>query len=227
MVIDVLKYMTNMSNRKKGMRKGGPLRQKTLKTVRNRSMISHPPQIDSYLIVHGVRLRFTATNNFNGTITFQNLLDCIDVATSATALSNLFHVVKIRKVEVWSIAQVGTPVSCSVSFSNNSNAGQFGDSKFHTDTSMGIEPAHVMAVPQRNSPASLFQGASNTEAFILDAPAGSVIDVELTYKQKNATQVSTQNVGVALTAGEVYFRGLDGLASASSDLLPPANVNVA
>jgi hypothetical protein len=218
---------TDMSNRKKGMRKGGTLRQKTQKTVRNRSMISHPPQIGNYLITHNVRLRFLATSNFAGSITYQNLLDTVDIATSATALSNLFHIVKIRKIEVWSMAQVGTPVSCSVSFSNNSNAGQFGDSKFHTDTSMGIEPAHVVAIPLRNSLASLFQGASATEAFVLDAPAGSVIDVELTFKQRNATQVSTQNVGVALTAGEIYFRGLDGLASASSDLLPPANVNVA
>jgi len=216
---------TNMSNRKKGMRKGTALRQN--RQPRNRSMISHPPPIGDYLITHKVKLRFLATNAFNGTVTYQNLLDTICIATSATALSDLFHQVKIRKIEVWSIAQVGTPASCSVQFNNGNITGLFGDAKFHTDTSMGIEPAYVSAKPSPNSLPDLFQVSSGSTAFTIECTAGSVIDVSLILKQRNAAQITAGNVGVGLTAGTLYFRGLDGIAIATSDLLPPSNLSVA
>jgi hypothetical protein len=215
-----------MSNRKKGMRKGGPLRQKTQKP-RNRSMISHPPQINNYLMEHKTKLRFLATSAITTGISYQNLLDTIGIATSATSLSDLFHQVKIRKIEVWSIAQLGTPTSVSIQYNNGGQTGLYGDSKFHTDTSMGIEPAYVSAKPLTNSFPDLYQVSNTAIAFTLECAAGSVIDVSLTFRQRNLASVTAGNAGVGLTAGTLYFRGLDGLAASASDLLPPSNVAVA
>jgi hypothetical protein len=190
-------------------------------------MIPHPPQIANYLMEHRTKLRFLATSAFNAGLSYQNLLDTIDIATSATALSNLFHQVKIRKIEVWSIAALGTPTSVSIQYNNGGQTGMYGDAKFHTDTSMGIEPAYVSAKPLANSFPDLYQVSNADIAFTLECSAGSVIDISLTFRQRNAASVGTANVGVALTTGQLYFRGLDGLAASASDLLPPSNVAVA
>jgi len=193
--------------------------------VGSKQMISHPPQIGNYLMKHTTRLRFVCSGGFNGAITFQNLLDTILIATGSTAGSDLFQRVRIRAVEVWSIAAVGTAASCSVQF-NNATTGFIGDSKFHTDTSMGIEPAHVKASPTPLSMSALFQQSSSNTAFTLECTNGSVVDVSLTFEQVNAAQVSTANVLVAATAGTLYFRGLDGLATASTAFTPPSNLAI-
>jgi len=194
---------------------------------RSSAKIPHPPQIGNYLIDHKTRLRFVVTNAFSGAITYQMLLDTILVAMTTTTLADLFHQVRIRKIEVWSIAAIGTPASCSVQYNNGNITGLFGDAKFHTDTSMGIEPAFVSAKPSPNSLPDLFQVSSGSTAFTLACTAGSVVDVSLTFKQRNGAFIAASNVGVALTAGTLYFRGLDGIAAATSDLLPPSNLSVA
>jgi len=223
MVIDVLKYMTSMSNRKKGVRKGGSLRQKTQKPRGNRSMISHPPAISNYLLKHNVRLRFIMAAASSTAITYANLLDCILVATGATAGSDVFHRVRIRGVEMWGIAALGTSSSVSCQFVGAAS-GFFGDGKFHTDTSMGIEPAHIMARPDPNSLADLFQNSSTQIAFTVEGIAGTVIDVLLSYQQLNNINVSASNALVGATAGTLYWRGLDGVAISTTNFVPPSNL---
>jgi len=184
----------------------------------DRQVISHPPQIREYAIRHGTRLRFTMTAAASELITYQNLLDCILIGITTTTLTDIFQQVKIRAVEVWSISAVGTPATCSVQFPATA-VGLVGDARLHTDTSMGVEPAHVRAVPAKGSQASLFQVSSANTAFIVTASAGSVVDVELTFVQSSeqGTQPA-QNAGVAITVGASYWRGLDGLAKATSNM---------
>jgi hypothetical protein len=222
MVIDVLNYMTNMSNRKKGMRKGGSLRQ-NIRNRGNRSMITHPPSIDNFLLTHKTRLRFYNSANFNAAITFADLLDLIVMVTSATSASDVFHQVKVRAVEVWSLPSQGTATSCSVQFNNNV-IGQVGDTAFHTDTSMGIEPAHVLARPNKGSLSGMFQSSSVNTAFTLQAPAGSVTDVLLTFRQQNATTQVAGSAVVAGTIGQIAWRSLDGNATASAAFTVPSNL---
>lgn len=224
MVIDVLKYMTNMSNRKKGMRKGGNLRQKTRKSVTNRNMISHPPQLGNYLLKHSVRLRFVATAAFSTVFSYQNLLDCILVASSATTGWDIFHRVRVRGVEMWSIAALGTAASVSCQF-NGSGTGISGDGKFHTDTSMGVEPAHLFARPVRDSLPDLFQASSSNSVMTLEGGAGTVIDLLLSYQQVNGIGTAAQNALVGATTGVLYWRGLDGVGISTSNFIPPSNLD--
>jgi hypothetical protein len=215
--------MTNMSDRKKGMRKGGNLRQKSQKPMRNRSMISHPPQLGNYLIKHSVRLRFIASAAFSTAITFANLLDSILIATGATVGSDLFHRVRVRGVEMWSIAALGTQSSVSCQFVGATSP-SFGDGKYHTDTSMGIEPAHVLARPDRLSLADLWQVSGTQTAFLIEGDAGCVIDVLLSFQQLNNVNVAVTNALVGATPGLLYWRGLDGIAKATSNFIPPSNL---
>lgn len=146
----------------------------------------------------------------NQNITFQNLLDTILMLTTTTTGFDIFYTVRLRKVEVWSIAAQGTPTTVRVVF-DNSTLGQFGDQKIHTDTSMGIEPAHVLARPQPKSLLANFQLSSANPAFSIECPAGSVIDVAMDFRGIPAHPVPAQNAVAASGVGSWYFRGLDGL----------------
>jgi len=180
-------------------------------------MISHPPQIPNLTVTHGVRMRFIANAAFAANVTFQNLLDIFLVAVSATSGFDLFHAVKIRAVEAWAVASSGNAETVLCIF-DGATAGLVGDFKEHSDTSMGIQPAHIKCRPSPKSLASDFQLSSGTSAFFLSVPSGTVIDVEFTYQQYLSSAVAAQNALVAATTGASYIRGLDGVATATTKL---------
>jgi hypothetical protein len=177
-------------------------------------MIPHPPQLKSYGIVREGRIRFQTVAAAVINITFQNLLDTILTAISATTGADLFEQVRVNTIELWSIAAIGTPTTAVLIFAGTT-VGAAGDQKVHTDTSIGVEPAHVKAAPDRLTQAGQFQPSSADVAFTLDVPAGTVIDVSLTFRQPvEAVAVATQNVLVGATPGAIYYRGLDGKTAA-------------
>jgi len=180
----------------------------------DRQMIPHPPQLPSYGITRDVRLRFAATAAAVLNFTFQNLLDTILVATGATTAADLFEAVRVNSVEMWAIAALGTPATVICVYSGLT-VGAAGDQKTHTDTSMGVEPAHVKARPDPLTQAGQFQGSSANNAFFLHVPAGIIIDVSMTFRQPvQGAAIASQNVLVGAVAGAVYYRGLDGKTTA-------------
>jgi hypothetical protein len=185
-------------------------------------VISHPPQLNGIEVRHSVTLRFIASAAISQVITFQNLLDTMLLATSATAVFDLFQMVKIRRVRCWALPVIGNATTVEVQF-NGASAGRVGDQAIHSDTSMGIQPACVSARPNRRSLAADFQTNAASTAMTLVCPSGTVIDMDLSFRGAFTTAVAAQNVAVGATAGAVYLRGLDGNA-ASTTSLPPANL---
>ncbi len=183
-------------------------------------MISHPPTIGNQLLTVNKLMRFTASSAFDANITFLDLLDTWLVAATATTGYDLFQAVKVNSVEVWALPTIGQASTVAVQFGSLST-GFVGDRSVHTDTSMGIEPAHVIARPNKKSLASQFQVGNNVVAFTLTCPAGSVIDVNLTFKSSLQYSLAAQGSLSGATAGYQYFRGLDGEVKAST-VLPPA-----
>jgi len=121
-------------------------------------------------------------------------------------------------VELWALTVIGGAATVVASF-NGETVGSQGDLKLHTDTSMGIEPAHVRARPDPRTQAGQFQVASANVAFSLDIPSGTVIDVSMSLRQPIQGQATAvQNALVAATTGAFYYRGLDGKASATTVL---------
>jgi hypothetical protein len=181
---------------------------------------SHPPPIANYDLVHNQVLRFTATAAAAGTaITFADLLDTIAIATTTTAGFQLFDTVRVRLVEVWAAAALGTASTVSVEFTNTE-----GDSRFHTDTSLGVSPAYLRAKPSKDSTSGFWHVSGAGSAFVLTVPAGSIIDVHLSFRGSGGYSVALQVVQVAATAGTVFWRGLDGIAIATTNFPPPAGV---
>jgi hypothetical protein len=190
-----------------------------------RQMIPHPLPIESFGITHSVRLRFIATAAFaQTTVTFQNLMDAINIALTTVTAAQLFFRVRVRKVEMWATPVIGGAASVQCEFLG-SVVGDQGDTKIHTDTSMGIEPAHVVARPAARSGLALFNGSSAQSAFVLTGPAGTVIDVSLTYRGAPGNFTATQNAPVGAIAGAWYYRGLDGLAIGATNFPPVINVS--
>lgn len=188
--------------------------------ARNDRAISHPPQIESYGIVHSTVLRFITNGAVAQTaITFENLLDLILVGTSATTVSDLFQQVKVRAVEMWAVPTVGTATTVQCEF-RDQTAGFTGDAKIHSDTSMGVQPAHLRCRPAARSGSSLFQFSQATSAFTLTCPSGTVVDVHLTFRGLPNLNVNAQNASVATTTGAWYYRGLDGLSKANTVFTP-------
>lgn len=181
--------------------------------------ITHPPALGNYEIIHATRLRFVVQSALlDLAITYANLLDLILFATSATAPYDLFTSVKVRAVEMWAAPLLGSAVTTTLRFVGET-AGSVGSLRTVTDTSMGIEPAHVRAKPGANTLASMFQISTGAVAFDLTCPAGTVVDVELSYKNLPGATMAAANVSVGATVGIVAYRGLDGLAQATSKFL--------
>jgi len=181
--------------------------------------MDHPPQIDSYNITHNIRLRYTVTAAAATNISYANILDSILIATSAVAGFDLFDVVKIKSLEVWSQAALGTPSTITVTYITAT-----GDRNIHTDTSLGVKPAYIKAIPSRRSLASFWNASAAGGVFSITCPAGSIVDCNFVFRTTNALAVAAANALVGATIGELYYRGLDGLAAAGTNFPPIAGV---
>jgi hypothetical protein len=167
-------------------------------------------------------MRFVVTTaQSRATFTFQNLLDTINIAATAVTAFDLFDQVRVNFVEIWAVpVQGAAPQQVALEYSGAA-VGTAGDGRLFSDSSMGIEPAHVRASPSRLSQAALWQASSANTAFQLTAPVASVIDVDLSFRTvQSDAPVAVQNVPAGATAGQLYYRGLDGLAIAATTLPP-------
>jgi hypothetical protein len=187
-------------------------------------MIPHPPQLNAYEVTYNRTLRFVANTAIAQNFTFQNLLDLILLTTSATAPFDLFFAVRIKKIRAWAVPAIGT-VSDIVIVFDGTAAGFVGDRKVHLDQSMGIEPAYVQCSPDPASLASKFQVSSTAVAFNLQCAGGTVIDLDLSFRSDIlGNPIAAQNASVGANVGTVAYRGLDGLAIATTKLPPPTGV---
>jgi len=185
--------------------------------------IMHPPPIHPEL-TYKHRLRFTCLTAGSQVVTAQNLLDCLLVSSTATAAWDLFDVVKIREVEMWAIS-AGTPSPTSVLLEFPGQSGAVaGDGRNYSDTSMGIQPAHIRARPERLSGAAQWQASSSFAMFeVLNCSVGTVIDVSCSFRNIEVPPVAAQNATVGAVPGQWYFRGMDGLATGTTKF-PPTGV---
>jgi len=188
-------------------------------------VISHPPPIQDFQITHKTVLRYTVGTLLAAlSVTFQNLLDTVLFNTTAIAPFDLFRMVKIRAVEMWALPTIGSASTVSITFAGI-GAGIVGDERFHSDTSMGIEPAHLRVKPDSKSLASNFQVSGPNNAFTIWAPVGAVIDLHLSFRSSvNGAAVAAQNASLGAIVGSLAFRGFDGVALATTSTLLPTGV---
>jgi len=206
-------------------KRGGNRRTHTPRVGPRTQVIPHPPPASTCLS-HKGRLRFITNAAFAGNITFQNLLDTINVSTSATTATDLFWMVRVKRVQIWCNGLTNTTQTIELSFTGTIN-GLVGDEQMHSDMSMGIEPAHVDARPSAKSQASQWQSSQSAPAWFMDIPAASVVDIVCEFRNNfvgAAPVVLSAPVGA--TTGQVCLRGLDGLPTATTKFPPVGSTNV-
>jgi len=173
-------------------------------------------------MTHRQRMRFQCTTSGTQAVSFADIMDMLLVATSATAVYDVYDVCRVNLVEVWcASASGGVPVTVSVQFNGGNSVGQVGDGRIISDTVMGNEPAHVRARPDRRSVAGQWSASTSAvTAFTVVTPTGSIIDVDVSYRNTVAAPQLAQVVAVGATTGQFYYRGLDGVASATTKYPP-------
>ncbi len=176
-------------------------------------------------------MRFSAYQN-NGTtvstnFTFQNLLDTQLVATSATAVYELFDAVRIRRIRAWAFQSGGNGAATVTLSCPSGNAGLDGDTRTKSDTAIGFAPASVSLTPDRRSAQGQWQSSNSTVAFRLSSTCPVsvsgmqvIVDIEVQFRNVESLSPNSATAGVGLVVGQWYFRGLDGLPAASSAWLP-------
>jgi len=193
--------------------------QKKKKNPGQKMVLYHPPELKNHQVRWSQRLRFLCNTAIpNGVaITQANLMNTILFANTAILGSLAFTACRLKFVEIWAMPAVGgVPQTVTVTF----NGAGVGDDITHTDTSMGIEPAHVRAKPRQRSTVALFFGPSATTMFSLVLPANAIVDVGLEFINEWNIGTAATNALVGATAGALYLRGLDGVAIAGTTFPP-------
>lgn len=189
--------------------------------------LPHPPQFDPCL-THTGRFRYLVNTSVSQPISFSNLMDTQIIAISTIAGVQMYDCVRVKKVEIWA-ASSGGAVSCSVQFLGK-NTGVNGDQKAFTDTAVAVgQPLHVSAKPSKWSQAAQFQSGSSGAAFLITCPSGACVDLVLEFRNNYDASgvVSLANGIVSATAGDMYYRGMDGLAIATTKFVPQGVVGIA
>lgn len=219
-------YMSRRQGKTAKRLRNGPAPRRRKMGGRMGGLLPRPPSLNSVQIKHSRTLRFVSNAAIGQNITYANLLDTMIYSTTAILGYDLFQLVKIRWVRMWYDSVSGTPGTVNLQYVNVTT-GLEGDQDYHSGTSMGLEPAYLVAIPKARSAASFFHESSTAVAFSLVCPQGTVIDVGLDLVATPGMYAqAAANALVGATTGVTYFRGLDGLAKATSAMPPAYGVNI-
>jgi len=192
-------------------------------------LIPKPPPFQSSIQIAQI-FRFQSVAAFASTvITLRDLFDILNVALTAVTATQLLQSMRFKRIRIWGPpAAALTPVTVSVEFPTGGSSGGgsiSGPLRVWSDTSIGsTECAFIDRKPAKGSFQSLWQvgePVTNPPFVTISGPAASVVEVHiLGVMLLNGGVVSVTNAPVAATAGQVYLRGLDGLAAAGTNFVP-------
>jgi len=175
------------------------------------SALNPPPFRPTMKVNH--KFRFVNDANGSYTITRANLLNFIVIADTTTATSRIIEAIRLKKVEMWTNAAVSAAAAvntCSLEW-----VGSNSPSTVVSDTSMGVRPAHIVAVPPPSSSNRWWSMSGTDESddlFILTTPNStySVVDVSVEIRIVETEAPTSGPTAAGATAGGLYAATLDG-----------------
>jgi len=176
-------------------------------------MLPRPPQFQP-TIGFSHKFRFQSGTNAGTTaITRAQLLNLIQVATSAVTTVRPFQAVRLKKIEMWTNPGVlgSPPTTVSVEW-----IGENSPSTVHSDTSMGVQAAHVLSRPPASSSNRWWSLSGQQETdnlMVLIFPADTIVDVSVQVRMVEQENPTAGDVPVGASLGKLYGNYLDGLAS--------------
>jgi hypothetical protein len=169
--------------------------------------------------------RFVATGTGTNAITYGGIAaigPCVGYIANSAVLP-LASSVKVKKVEVWCPAAAAGEASANVVWLANA-ANQFVPDGEKLRTVLGTAtPGYVLSRPPRKSLASDWfnpSGMPNTEFLSISCPAGSIVDVTLSFRISNELAPTARPVSTG-AIGNVYYLALDNAVAAGTHNLVP------
>lgn len=169
------------------------------------------------------KFRFSNTSAVSVSITRKNLLNLVQVASSAVTTVRVFQGVRLKGIETWSNP---TALGAAPSTSQVEWAGENSPSTVVSDTGMGVRPAHIRTSPPPSSSNRwwCFSGSQETDVlFTISLPANSICDITVELRLVEQEAPVAGDVPVGATLGTLYGNYLDGIAGA---LMAPVGYNV-
>jgi hypothetical protein len=213
-----------MRNMRKNKRRAKGESGNDLGECRVRQAPAMPPQREANVVLRHVwRYR---TDGVNTDITALNLCCVQSVGTTLnTSVSGLFKAVRIRSIKIWlraptTLAGTSTGVpSASVTWTQSSTSGWYPNSELSATAMSNSTPTVLFAKPPARSLASDWVVWNTGNVFLLKAPQGSIIDIDLEHVLLDGESGPTTNAGT-VAIGYFYAMPLDG----SSDACQPVGL---
>jgi len=174
-----------------------------------------PPPIDTVSQGHSI-LRFTATSAAAAvSISIGNVLAAIGgIGTIANStIESVASSFKLHRVTIWpAVVAAGSSQQAEVVWTNSGNYTR-DESKSVAIPSGTAMPDVVVNRPPKDALAAAWQVsiAGTTAMFLLTCPAGSIIDVDVSWTLSNNFAGNTQAGYAAVTQGSAYYARLDGV----------------
>ncbi len=179
------------------------------------------------------KLRYQVTTTAaNGDPITVGCVRAVQIARSASASTTeavqLFQSVRIRKVEIWGV------VSSSPNSLTNVGllwTGLNSPSQELTASGDNVRPAHISAVPPKNSQSSWWQDRSATQTQILfeiTAPIGAIVEITLDFIMFDGSDLANVTLQSASNSVGVFYPPLDSLSTgntAGNGVLVPINLS--
>ncbi len=168
-----------------------------------------------------------------------SITNCMLVATTATAVTCLFEVFKIKEIRlrVFSSgsATATAGFTCTLTWNTGNVQSVMGDNRSVSCAGLGLTPAYVRSRPKKGSLQSMYQyGSTNylftifTEQTIAANELNLMVEIDVLFRtNEQLSPVAAVNAGAGLTAGEWYYRGLDAQPKATTAWPPVGVANVA
>ena len=176
------------------MSKSKKVDRKVVRSVRNDSFF--PPTIKQKPLQNRVFRYITAEDVTNAPITRKCLLSLILAGTVPAAppyyMSTILSAVRLDRICIWSIPQAPEL------FSNIALEWQDtrGCATLLNDQGSPTRPAHISSRPPMNSTSGMWSGLSptylNEPLFYISVPAGTVIDMHVTYVLSDGSQTNSE-----------------------------------
>jgi hypothetical protein len=187
--------------------------------------MNRPSQLKSNIQVHH-KFRFLASSSFIGSINTQTMMGIAGVMASSTTNAYVIaSTMKINSIEAWTPpASQGSAATVSLIWAGYNNAPE----REVSDTTVSVStPAYIKSSPPTDSLAKFwFNQVSNQNIFVLNAPVGTIVDVDVDFILFDDAEVQTAVVLIGATAGLMYYSPLDGFGAASK-LNPVSLISIA
>jgi hypothetical protein len=198
------------------MRKQGNQKFRKQRIVHVRDSYHLPPIDVAFKIRRSFRYVLNAAVQQQN-ITAANILDTLCMSTTATAASQLFELVRVRRIQAMAMGDGQTPTSVIIYLPGPQEV----DGQYRSDTSMSIDPARLDIKPSSRSLVGFWQPTGTNVLMQVTLPAGTVFQLDLDFQTSlGGTAVAVGASVTGATAGVIYQRGIDNLPKATTKFYP-------